>query len=102
MDVKLTGLVLKNVPVGDNKSIVTLLTKERGKTVMTCHGARKLTSRNMAPTRLFALAEYIAGEKNGRLTLKESALLESCKFIFAVRTLGLLVVVEVIVFHGCS
>lgn len=77
MDLKLTGLVLRNVPVADNKSIITLLTKERGKTVMTCHGARKLTSRNMAPTRLFALSEYIVSEKNGRLTLKESALLES-------------------------
>ena len=31
----------------------------------------------------------------------QSALLESCKFIFAVRTLWLLVFVEVIVFHDC-
>ncbi|MBQ8235050.1 MAG: recombination protein O N-terminal domain-containing protein, partial [Clostridia bacterium] len=43
---KLKGLVLKNIPTGDNKTLITVLDGEIGKTLITCHGARKLTSRN--------------------------------------------------------
>lgn len=77
MDRKLTGLVLKNVQTGDNKSLVTVLTPDIGKTLVTCYGARKLTSRNMPATQPFCLCEMIVGEKNGRFTLKEACLLES-------------------------
>ncbi|MBQ8235963.1 MAG: DNA repair protein RecO [Clostridia bacterium] len=77
MEQKLKGLVLKNIPTGDNKTLVTVLDGKIGKTLITCHGARKLTSRNMPATQPFCLCEFIVSEKNGRFTLKESHLLES-------------------------
>lgn len=77
MDRKLTGLVLRNVQTGDNKSLVTVLSPEIGKTLITCYGAKKLTSRTMPATQPFCLCEFIVSEKNGRFTLKEACLLES-------------------------
>ncbi len=77
MEDKLTGLVLKNLPIGDTKNLITVLTAERGKKLIACHGARKLTGRNMPATQPFCLCEFIVSEKNNRLTLKESYLIES-------------------------
>ena len=77
MDRKLTGLVLRNISTGDNRSLSTVLTSEIGKTTISCYGAKKLTSRNMPATQPFCLCQWIVSEKNGRFTLKESCLLES-------------------------
>ncbi len=70
-------MVLKNLALSDTKSLITVLSKERGKKLITCHGARKLTGRNMPATQPFCFCEFMVSEKNGRLILRESMLLES-------------------------
>lgn len=77
MEEKLTGIVLKNVPTGDSTSLITVLTVEKGRKLISCHGVRKLTAKNMPATQPFCFCEFIVTEKNGRLTLKESYLRES-------------------------
>ena len=74
---KLTGIVLRNTPLNDSTSLLTLLTAERGKKTVTCHGARKLTSRMMPATQPFCFCQFVVSEKNNRLTLREASLVES-------------------------
>lgn len=77
MDEKLTGLVLKSVPVTDTKNLLTVLTPDRGRKTISCHGAKKLTGRNMPAVQPFCYSDFICAQKNGFLTLKESFLKES-------------------------
>ena len=74
---KLTGIVLRNTSLNDSASLLTLLTVECGKKTVTCHGARKLTSRMMPATQPFCFCQFVVSEKNNRLTLREAFLLES-------------------------
>ena len=77
MEEKLTGVVLRSTQTGDTKSLLTVLTAERGRKLITCHGSRKLSSRSLPATQPFCYSEFIVSEKNGRLTMKEVNLKES-------------------------
>ena len=77
MRFEINGLVLRETPVGDNASYIDVLTAERGRKLITCHGSRKLSSKNLPATQPFCYSEFIVSKKNGRLTMKEVSLKES-------------------------
>ena len=74
---KFKGVVLRSTQISDNTNLLTVLTDTRGKKLITCHGAKKLTGRSMSAVQPFCFSEMTVNEKNGRLTLKEATLIES-------------------------
>ena len=74
---KFKAVVLRSTPVSDNASLLSVLTDTRGKKLVTCHGAKKLTGRNMPAVQPFCYSEMTVGENKGRLTLREATLIES-------------------------
>lgn len=58
--VKLTGIVLTAMPIGEYDKRLTVLTKEKGKITAFVRGARKTKSPLMACSQPFTFAEFIA------------------------------------------
>ena len=71
------AVILRSTPISDEASLLNVLTDTRGKKTVVCHGARKLTGRNMPAVQPFCWSEMTVTEKNGRLTVKETFLIES-------------------------
>ncbi len=60
------GLILKEIAIGDDDKLLTVLTADEGKLLMTAKGVRSMRSRVGPMCRLFTYANFEYYEKNGR------------------------------------
>lgn len=68
--ITVTGMIIKNLPVGEYDRHVCILTKERGKITAYAKGARKPNSRLVAATSPFSFGEFklFAGKNSYSMT----------------------------------
>ncbi len=71
------GLVIRECPYGDNDRLITVLTADEGKMLMTAKGARSMRSKTAAMCRLFTYANLEYYEKNGRRWLSGGSVNDS-------------------------
>ncbi len=70
--VKLTGMVIKTVPIGEYDRRVVILTKERGKVAAFAKGARRPNSRLIAAASPFAFGEFKMFEGRSSYNIMEA------------------------------
>ncbi len=76
--ISVTGLVLRELPKGDNDKLLTILTSEHGKMLVTGKGVRSLKSKNMVTSLQFCFATYVLTKnRSGFYYISESELHES-------------------------
>ena len=56
--ITLTGLVIREYPVGENDKFIHILTKERGVIEVSVRGGRKMISKNAGGSQLFAYSHF--------------------------------------------
>ena len=59
------GLVLREIPTGENDKLLTVLTAEQGKIRICAKGVRSMKSKLMPLCRLFTYGNFEFYEKNG-------------------------------------
>ena len=74
---KVKGVVLKSIEYGENDKLLTLLTHEKGKMIVSVKGGRSMKSKHMPSCEMFAYSEYELYEKQGKYWVRESYLCES-------------------------
>ena len=74
---RVTGLVVREVDVGDYDKLITLVTAQSGKVSVTAKGARSLKSKHLPTTELFAYGTYILKKYKQYWYLADSELTES-------------------------
>ena len=74
---KVKGVVLKSIEYGENDRLLTLLTHEKGKVIVSVKGGRSIKSKHMPSCEMFAYSEYELYEKQGKYWVRESYLCES-------------------------
>lgn len=67
--IKVTGMVLSVMPIGEYDRRVMILTKERGKICAFARGVRRSTSHLLASTQIFAFGEFYITEGRNAYTL---------------------------------
>ncbi len=67
--ITLSGIVLREYPVGESDKFVHIFTKERGVIEFSVKGGRKITSRNSGGTQLFAYSKFSVRSDKGRYYL---------------------------------
>ena len=70
------GLVIREMPYGENDRLITVLTAEQGQVLFTVKGARSPKSKTMPLCRLFVYANFEYYEKNGRKWLSSGSVNE--------------------------
>lgn len=76
-DMKTKGIVVSEMPVGENDKRLVMLTKDKGKIVVFARGARKTTSMLLAGSQIFAYGDYILYKGRSAYTMKQVQLIES-------------------------
>ena len=75
-ELRVTGLVVREVDVKDYDKIITLVTAEQGKLSVTAKGARSVRSKHLPTTSLFAYGTYILKKYKTYWFLSDSELIE--------------------------
>ncbi|QUI22815.1 DNA repair protein RecO [Vallitalea pronyensis] len=76
-DIKTKGIVVSEMPVGENDKRLVMLTKDKGKIVVFARGARKTTSMLLAGSQLFAYGDFVLYKGKSAYTMKHVQLIES-------------------------
>lgn len=71
------GLILRELPIGENDKLLTVLTAKEGKLLLTAKGARSMRSKVMPICRLFTYANLEYYEKNDRRWLSGGSVNDS-------------------------
>ncbi len=71
------GLVIRESPVGESDKLITVLTKDKGKILISAKGVRSQKSKNMALCRPFVYANFEYYEKGGRYWLASGSINDS-------------------------
>lgn len=71
------GLVIREVATGESDKLITVLTENEGKLVISAKGARSIKSKNGALCRLFTYANFEYYEKSGRYWLASGEVIDS-------------------------
>lgn len=79
----MTGLVVREVDLGDYDKLITLVTRESGRVSATAKGARSLKSKHIPTTQLYAYGTYILKKYKEYYYVADSELIES---FYGVRT----------------
>ena len=71
------GLVIKEIAVGESDKLITVLTADKGKLLISAKGVRSMKSKNMALCRLFTYANFEYYERSGRYWLASGEINDS-------------------------
>lgn len=80
---KVRGIVLKELPIGENDKRITLFTKEMGKVNAFAKGARKQKSKLLSGSQMFAYSDIILSQSGAYTLIKQIELIE---FFYDIRT----------------
>ena len=73
----LRGIVLRELDWKEHDKLLTVLTREHGRILVTAHGVKSMRNKNLAISQLFAYSEMQLTKRGDRWTLQEGSLLES-------------------------
>ncbi len=76
-DIKTKGIIVSEMPVGENDKRLVMLTKDKGKIVVFARGARKTTSMLLAGAQMFAYGDYVLYKGKSAYNMKQVQLIES-------------------------
>ena len=76
-ELRVTGLVVREVDIGDYDKLLTLVTHETGKISVTVKGARSLKSKHVPTSQLYAYAAYVLKRYKQYYYVADSELIES-------------------------
>ena len=71
------GLVIKECAVGESDKLITVLTADKGKLLISAKGVRSMKSKNMALCRIFTYANFEYYERTGRYWLASGEINDS-------------------------
>ena len=69
---KVNGLIIREVSVGDSDKLITVLTDTVGKITVSCKGVRNIKSRRIAASQLFSYGELLLNVRAGRYYLSDA------------------------------
>jgi len=81
--ISVRGLVVRETPVGEYDKLLTVITEEMGRIVISGKAVRSLKSKHMAATQLFCYSSFVLRKSRGYYYISDSALTES---FFGLRT----------------
>lgn len=76
-DIKTKGIIVSEMPVGENDKRLVMLTKDKGKIVVFARGARKANSLLLAGSQMFGYGDYILYKGKSAYNMKQAQLIES-------------------------
>ena len=69
---KVNGLIIREVSVGDSDKLITVLTDTMGKITVSCKGVRNIKSKRIAASQLFSYGELMLSVRAGRYYLSDA------------------------------
>jgi len=70
---KVNGLIIREVNVGDSDKLITVLTDTIGKITVSCKGVRNIKSKRIAASQLFSYGELLLSVRGSRYYLTDAA-----------------------------